>query len=367
MQHGQRHRGTTSDAAKSIKPRRPCRRRYRRALSGCGPTPTHEYTQDLTPASGTFAGGDAGQGSAHPSLVTPVTPLPAFLAFYWRMRHTTLTALGVAAALALAGPARAQETGTPVFSAPYRAFSHHELGLSLSAPKGSDLGLEGFYSFASGRNDFGLRVGVLDEGNGSDLVLGGRFRARLITHSEDFPLDGALTVGLGALFLDGGTVLRTPIGLSLGRRIDSHSSGVSFVPYLQPVLIPTFSDGDSEAGLRPRVRPRPSPDSPLRPEAERLRRRPRGLRGRLRLGPVGRPAAAVTGPCARSRRRLGRSEASAWAAALTRERGDDPRRPSGGRPVAAGVSPARRSGPLRPRSASAGSRTRRRGCRSRPS
>jgi len=178
--------------------------------------------------------------------VTPVTPPPGFLAYYWRMRHSTITALGAAVALALAAPAGAQETGTPVFSAPYRAFSHHELGLSLSAPEGSDLGIEGFYSFASGRNDFGLRVGVLDEGESSDLVLGGRFRTRLVTHSENFPLDGALTVGLGAQFLDGGTVLRTPIGLSLGRRIDSRSSGMSFVPYLQPVLIPTFSDGDSE-------------------------------------------------------------------------------------------------------------------------
>ena len=180
--------------------------------------------------------------------MTPVTSAPGLLAYYWRMRHATITALG-AAALALAAPARAQETGTPVFSAPYRAFSHHELGLSLSAPEGSDLGVEGFYSFASGRNDFGLRLGLLDAEDGSDLVLGGRFRTRLVTHSQDFPLDGALTVGLGAQFFDGDTVVRTPIGLSLGRRIDSGSSGLSFVPYLQPVLIPTFSDGDSELEL----------------------------------------------------------------------------------------------------------------------
>jgi hypothetical protein len=164
------------------------------------------------------------------------------------MRHRTLAALGAAATLALGAPADAQETGTPVFSAPYRAFSQHELGLSLSAPEGADLGLEGFYSFASGRSDFGLRVGFLDADDDADLVLGGRFRTRLLTHSEDFPLDGALTVGLGAVFYDGDTVLRVPIGLSLGRRIDSGSSGLSFVPYLHPVLIPTF-DGDDELEL----------------------------------------------------------------------------------------------------------------------
>jgi hypothetical protein len=165
------------------------------------------------------------------------------------MRHTTLAVFSAAATLALGASAFAQETGTPVFSAPYRAFASHELGLSLSAPEGADLGFEGFYSFASGRNDFGLRVGFLDSDDDADLVLGGRFRARLLTHSEDFPLDGALTVGLGAVFYDGGSVLRVPIGLSLGRRIDSGSSGLSFVPYLHPVLIPTFSEGDDELEL----------------------------------------------------------------------------------------------------------------------
>jgi hypothetical protein len=165
------------------------------------------------------------------------------------MRLPTTAALTVAAVLSLGAPAGAQETGTPVFSAPYRAFAKHELGLSLSAPEGADLGFEGFYGFGSGRNDFGLRVGFVDSGDDSDLVLGGRFRTRLLTHSEDFPLDGALTVGLGAVFYEGSTVVRTPIGLSLGRRIDSASSGLSFVPYLQPVLVPTFSSGDSELEL----------------------------------------------------------------------------------------------------------------------
>jgi hypothetical protein len=161
------------------------------------------------------------------------------------MRHTTLAAFSAAATLALGASASAQETGTPVFSAPYRAFAKHELGLSLSAPEHADLGFEGFYSFASGRNDLGLRVGALD-GDETAFAIGGRFRTRLITHSEDFPLDGALTVGVGGVFYDGGSVVRVPLGLSLGRRFDSRSSGVGFVPYLQPVLVPTFSEGDSE-------------------------------------------------------------------------------------------------------------------------
>jgi hypothetical protein len=156
-------------------------------------------------------------------------------------------ALAVAAAFSLGPLAEAQETGTPVFSAPYRAFSSHEFGLSLSAPEDVDLGLEGFYSYASGRNDLGLRVGLLDVEDSTNLALGGRFRTRLLTHSGDFPLDGALTVGFGAVFFDGGTVVRVPVGLSLGRRIDG--SGLSFVPYLHPMLMPTFSSGNSELEL----------------------------------------------------------------------------------------------------------------------
>jgi hypothetical protein len=146
-----------------------------------------------------------------------------------------------------AAPAAAQETGTPVYSAPYRAFASHELGVSLSAPPGADLGIEGFYGFASGRHDWGLRIGYLDRGERDGAVaFGARFRTRVLTHSSDFPLDGALTVGVGAA-VDGRTRVRVPIGFSLGRRLDS--GGISFVPYLHPVLIPTFGDGDSEFGV----------------------------------------------------------------------------------------------------------------------
>jgi hypothetical protein len=141
----------------------------------------------------------------------------------------------------------AQETGTPVYSAPYRAFSSHELGISLSSPPGADIGIEGFYGFASGRFDGGLRLGYLDRDNRDGImVVGGRFRTRLLTHSADFPLDGALTVGVGAAF-NGDTSMRVPVGFSLGRRFDS--SGISFVPYLHPVVIPTFQSGESEFGV----------------------------------------------------------------------------------------------------------------------
>ena len=63
-------------------------------------------------------------------------------------------------------------------------------------------------------------------------------------------LPALLTLGAAAgLALGAPAQAQETIGLSLGRRFDSSSSGMSFVPYLQPVLIPTFSDGDSSLDL----------------------------------------------------------------------------------------------------------------------
>jgi hypothetical protein len=188
------------------------------------------------------------------SQVTPITRLPLATRYkngmpepHRRLRDAVRATFVVLAVLSCA-PAVAQETGTPVYSAPYRAFTRHELGISLSSPPHADIGLEGFYGFASGRNDWNLRLGYLDRESGSAVVAGAGFRSRLLTHSDDFPLDGALTVGVGATF-NGGTVVRVPVGFSLGRRFNNRSSGISFVPYLQPVLLPTFGSDESDFGV----------------------------------------------------------------------------------------------------------------------
>jgi len=59
-------------------------------------------------------------------------------------------------------------------------------------------------------------------------------RERVLSHTIDFPLDGALVLGLGGQFGSGNSVLLVPVGLSLGRRIDLEGSSVSIVPYVQP-------------------------------------------------------------------------------------------------------------------------------------
>ena len=130
----------------------------------------------------------------------------------------------------------AQVTGTPSFNAPYRAFERSEFGGVIGFPNGGSTTFEGIYRFARGALDIGFRVGVWDvEGGDAIFLLGAEARQRVITHSEDFPLDGALVFGLGARLWDNSDLL-LPLGLSLGRRINVEDSQVSIIPYVQPTM-----------------------------------------------------------------------------------------------------------------------------------
>lgn len=150
--------------------------------------------------------------------------------------------------LAVTAPLAAQSTGTPVFHAPYRAFDRYEIGVNVS--DAGNIAVEGFYGFshAGAKWDFAIRGGVRDNGNccKAALLVGVDARYRIIDQSPDFPLDGALITGAGAALVSGGSRLFIPIGLSLGRRVDFEGSRVSLVPYAEPVIVPTFGDGDSD-------------------------------------------------------------------------------------------------------------------------
>jgi opacity protein-like surface antigen len=170
------------------------------------------------------------------------------------MRRNLYGGLLVAAAVALsAAEAAAQETGTPMFKAPYRAFTSHEFGGAFSDPgEGVSFALEGFYGYGRGNNDFGIRAGFADpEGEGDTrLLLGGDFRTRLVSYSESFPLDGALTVGAGINLGDGDDLIYLPIGVSLGRRFELENSRTTFTPYAHPVIVPVLgASGGDDVGF----------------------------------------------------------------------------------------------------------------------
>ncbi len=169
------------------------------------------------------------------------------------MRRRLCGGLLVAALVALvATESAAQETGTPIFKAPYRAFTNHEFGASLSDPgDAADFALEGFYSYGRGNNDFGLRAGFADGAGDLDtrFLLGGDFRTRVVSYSEGFPLDGALTVGFGTNMGDGPDLFFLPVGVSLGRRFELEGSKTTFTPYAHPVIVPTFGSGDDDVNF----------------------------------------------------------------------------------------------------------------------
>jgi opacity protein-like surface antigen len=169
------------------------------------------------------------------------------------MHRSLCGGLLVAVLMALAvSESAAQETGTPMFKAPYRAFTNHELGVGFSDPgEGVQYALEGFYGYGRGSNDFGLRAGIADPDDGDmRILLGGNFRTRVLSYSESFPLDGALTVGAGLNVGDGDDLIYLPVGLSVGRRFELEGSKTTFTPYVHPTLIPVIgAQGGSDVGF----------------------------------------------------------------------------------------------------------------------
>lgn len=150
--------------------------------------------------------------------------------------------------MGLASTASAQATGQPSFNAPYRAFTRSELGLVISFPDGAGTAFEGAYRMSSGKFDIGFRGGMLDPDGPGDavLLLGAEARQRVITHTPDFPLDGALILGIGGAFESGNSLVIIPVGLSLGRRIDPQDSKISIVPYVQPTGLFSAADGETD-------------------------------------------------------------------------------------------------------------------------
>ncbi len=163
------------------------------------------------------------------------------------MRWTRVLCLLVIGAGLYSGAA-AQATGLPSFNAPYRAFRRSEIGVVLSFPNGGGTAFEGAYRVSSGKFDLGFRGGIFTPGGNlnSQLLLGVEARERVVTHTEDFPLDGALILGVGGHFASGNSALIVPIGLSLGRRVDPRDSKISIVPYVQPTGFLVAGNGPSD-------------------------------------------------------------------------------------------------------------------------
>ena len=149
--------------------------------------------------------------------------------------RTTLLALGAVAFAA--GSAAAQATGTASFNAPYRAFQQLEFGGTLSFNQYDVTGVEGQIRFGYRAFDIGARGGMLFTSGTDAAVIGVEGRGRVLTHTEQFPLDEPPQRSLDDM------------GLSLGRRLDIEGSQISIVPYAQPTLNLVFGDPGGHAGF----------------------------------------------------------------------------------------------------------------------
>lgn len=158
------------------------------------------------------------------------------------------TLFACAVLVASAGSAAAQATGTASFNAPYRAFEKYEFGGTVSFNQGDATGVEGQLRFGYKAFDVGFRGGMLFTDGDDPILIGAEGRGRVLTHTDQFPLDGAIVAGLGFAF-DGGTFGNIPVGLSLGRRVDLENSSISLVPYVQPTGNFVFGEGNSEFGF----------------------------------------------------------------------------------------------------------------------
>jgi len=85
------------------------------------------------------------------------------------------------------------------------------------------------------RRHLQLDLGIADrKGNESLLlVIGGAFGQELLRANADQPLDLLLTGGVGMSFGDGVSLLRIPVGVSIGHTFDLEN-GMSLTPYVHP-------------------------------------------------------------------------------------------------------------------------------------
>src|SRR2546428_72503 len=155
-----------------------------------------------------------------------------------RLIHSLLGCVVAVGLVSVPAPVAAQATGTTTFNAPYRAFTRSEIGVLLSFPDGGGTAIEGASRMGGGRIDFWVKGGLFESPGPGDteVWIGAEAGRRVITHTVDFPLDGALLRGVGGSLVSGSAVMVIPAGLSLGRRIDPQGSTVSIVPYVEPTV-----------------------------------------------------------------------------------------------------------------------------------
>lgn len=169
---------------------------------------------------------------------------------------------GVACILLTPAVVQAQFHSYPSFQVPRVSSRDHTFAIADGGREATSL-LYQWRGGGSARSHLQLDVGLADGIFEDDLrlVLGGGFAQQLHLDDNDMPLDMALTLGVGGSFGDGATLMRIPVGLSLGHTF-LFDSPVALTPYVHPRVSvdycsrcggPPFDedrrDGDTDIGV----------------------------------------------------------------------------------------------------------------------
>ena len=154
--------------------------------------------------------------------------------------------LGGAALLLLfaAAPAAAQAWDSPSFFAPRPG---EDLGIFVTVPEADegDIGVQGIWR-QEGNINLGVRGGVGGVEGNRTILLGAEFFGGLPIAS--LPVNASWIVGFGAGFDDDVTMLRVPLGISVGTFL-GEGSGFRVQPYVHPRVafdLAAIGEGDNE-------------------------------------------------------------------------------------------------------------------------
>lgn len=149
-------------------------------------------------------------------------------------RRALLLSLAAVFAAALPFVVSAQAYGYPSMQLP--TVSERDYTAAITAANGTSV-LFQWRERATSTSHFSLDAGIGDPSGSANLVMfiGGGYGRQITRANATQPLDLLFTAGAGAAFGDGFTLLRVPVGVSVGHRFELEDN-FALTPYVHPRL-----------------------------------------------------------------------------------------------------------------------------------